>query len=82
MFEIDGEKGYSFNGIFGSLDKAQVTDVNFKDVTLEIDAMASFINHVYIAPVAGKVTNSELRNITVENMKITLVRLPDGFSPP
>ena len=43
--------------------------------------MASFINHVYIAPVAGKVTNSELRNVTVENMKITLVRLPDGFSP-
>lgn len=81
LFEIDGEKGYSFNGIFGSLDKAQVTDVNFKDVTLEIDAMASFINHVYIAPVAGKVTNSELRNVTVENMNITLVRLPDGFSP-
>ena len=80
LFEIDGEKGYSFNGIFGSLDKAQVTDVNFKDVTLEIEAMASFINHVYIAPVAGKVTNSELRNVTVENMKITLVRLPDGFS--
>jgi len=81
LFDIDGESGYSFNGIFGSLDGATVTDVNFKDVTLEIDAMASFINHVYIAPVAGRVKNSVLKNVTVDGMKITLARLPEGFSP-
>lgn len=79
LTSFNEESNCSLNGIFGRLNGAQITDVTFKDVTLEINAILSQIQYVYVAPLAVDAKDAVLKNVVVENMAIKLTGISENL---
>lgn len=65
--------------LFGRTNGAEVRNVNFENVTVEVDANNDSIRHIILAPLCVKATNSKFTNVTL-NATFTLTRLPKGFN--
>lgn len=75
--------------IFGNVEGAEISDVHFKGVTIDVDTGYSQLGKVYIAPIAVKVASSaataitaaratSITNVTFEGT-YTITQLPAGF---
>lgn len=52
--------------LFGNMKNASVSDISFENVTFEIEIpYTSYINKIYVSPLASILTNTELKNVTL-----------------
>lgn len=58
------ENNVLYVSLFGDLENAIVENVSFENVTLELDAGLSTIKEIYLLPLARKMTNSKISNVS------------------
>ncbi len=61
--------------LFGNTDGAKVIDVNFEDVSINVDTTYKDTYKIYVAPIAVSATDTEISNVTF-NCTVTIVSLP------
>ena len=75
------ESGLLCISLFRSLKGATVTDLTFTDFTIDIKAGYPGTKMIFVAPLAMKMENSTLQNVTVSQATLTCSQLPSGFDP-
>ncbi|MCH5160539.1 MAG: hypothetical protein J1G04_00760 [Clostridiales bacterium] len=66
--------------LFGKAENAEVKNVKFENVTIDIDTNNSQIGKIIVAPICVKATDSKFENVSV-SATYTMTRLPNGFLP-
>ena len=61
--------------LFGNTDGAKVIDVNFEDVSINVDTTYKDTYKIYVAPIAVSATDTEISNVTFKGT-VTIVNLP------
>lgn len=58
------EDNVLYVSLFGDIENAKIENVTFENVTLNLDAGLSIIRQIYLLPLAKKMTNSTICNVT------------------
>ena len=77
--DLNTEGGLLCISLFHSLKGASITDLNFSDFTIDIKAGYPGTKMILVAPLAMKMENSTLTNVTVSDATVTCTQLPSGF---
>lgn len=77
--DLSTEGGILCISLFGSLKNATVSDLNFSDFTVDINAGYPGTKLIMVAPLVMKIENSKLTGLTVSNATVTCSQLPNGF---
>lgn len=77
--DLNTEGGLLCISLFHSLKGATVSDITFSDFTIDIKAGYPGTKVILVAPLAMKMENSSLSNLTVTNLTVTCTQLPSGF---
>lgn len=77
--DLSTEGGLLCISLFRSLKGATVTDLTFSDFTIDIQAGYPGTKMILVAPLAMKMENSTLTNLTVTGATVTCSQLPTGF---
>lgn len=67
-----------FVSLFRALDGATIKDVSFTGVSVTVRTTISSLKALYFAPIAVKMTNSKIENVTFSG-RLVLEKLPSGF---
>lgn len=74
-FEDENNKSLCIS-LFGNAENATIRNVDFKDVSVEINTTLSTIYRIYLAPISVSVKGTTIENVTVD-MSYSIVRLPN-----
>ena len=77
--DLSTEGGLLCISLFRSLKDAVITDITFSDFTIDIKAGYPGTKMILVAPIAMKMENSTLANVTVDDATVTCSQLPAGF---
>ena len=77
--DLNTEGGILCISLFRSLKGAVITDITFSDFTIDIKAGYPGTKVIMAAPLAMKMENSTLSDVTVTNATIICTQLPTGF---
>lgn len=62
---VDEKKDALCIALFGNPEGVEVKDVTFENITVTVDTFLSDVQHIYVAPLAVKATNSKFENVKV-----------------
>lgn len=77
--DINTEGGLLCISLFRSLKGAEISDITFSDFTVDVKAGFPGTKMIIVAPLAIKMENSRLTNVTVTGVTVTCSQLPSGF---
>ena len=77
--DINTEGGLLCISLFRSLKGAEISDITFSDFTVDVKAGFPGTKMIIVAPLAIKMENSTLTNVTVTGATVTCSQLPSGF---
>ncbi len=77
--DLNTEGGLLCISLFHSLKGAVITDLTFSDFTIDIKAGYPGTKMILVAPLAMKMENSTLTDVTVTDATVTCTQLPAGF---
>lgn len=76
----DDSKNSLYISLFGNSNNAVIKDVNFVNLTVDINTTYTGIYKVYLAPIGSNITNSTISNVSID-LTYTISRLPGNLSP-
>lgn len=79
--DVDGEitGNFSLNiGLFGLLNNAEIKNVTFDEMTIDLNASLNMIQKIFVAPISVHATDSTFSNVKV-NCTYKYTRLPNTF---
>ncbi len=79
--DVDGEitGNFSLNiGLFGLLNNAEIKNVTFDEMTIDLNASLNMIQKIFVAPISVHATDSKFSNVKV-NCTYKYSRLPNTF---
>lgn len=77
--DLSTEGGLLCISLFRSLKGATVSDITFSDFTIDIEAGYPGTKMIFVAPLAVKMADSTLTNVTVTGATVTCSQVPTGF---
>ena len=77
--DINTEGGLLCISLFRSLKGVEISDITFSDFTVDVKAGFPGTKMIIVAPLAIKMENSTLTNVTVTGATVTCSQLPSGF---
>jgi len=77
VFDEDGQRSL-FISLFGNLQDAEIKDVIFENVTLDITTGNREVKKIYVSPFADELKNSTLKNVQFK-YTYSIGVLPDSF---
>ena len=72
--------GPSVFGIFDDIKDATIQNVTFENVIYEVNTFNSRINKIVVVPLANKITNSKVSNVTIKGNYIYTMLPKDPFN--
>lgn len=75
----DDSKNSLYISLFGNSNNAVIKDVNFVNLTVDINTSYTGIYKIYLAPIGSSVTNSTISNVSID-MKYTISKLPNSLT--